>query len=170
MGATELLPQHQQQDDYSLGLQQKPDEISIVAELEGEIIGYVEIATYHLVKWKRPDDDIGLLHEIFVKEQYRNTDISFKLLQMGAEKLIECGKFRAICNVQEDNKQRFLHFAMADGNIIEIGKCKRKDGTETIDYTLLIDLKKLQKTSKKELGFKAARLRREFEAKQNLNV
>lgn len=170
MGATELLPQHQQQDDYSLGLQQKPDEISIVAEFEGEIIGYVEIATYHLVKGKRPDDDIGLLHEIFVKEQYRNTDISFKLLQMGVKKLIECGKFRAICNVQEDNKQRFLHFAMADGNVIETSTCKRKDGTKTTDYTLLIDLKKLQNTTKKELGFKAAKLRREYEVKQNITI
>ena len=89
---------------------------------------------------------------------------------MGVDKLIECGKFRAICNVQEDNKNRFIHFAMADGNVIETCKCKRKDGTETIDYTILIDLKKLQKTSKKELGFKAIKYKKEFETKQSLNI
>ena len=49
----------------------------------------------------------------------------------------------AIISVQEDNKYRYLHFAMADGNVIHEDKCKRKDGSETIDYTLMIDLKKL---------------------------
>lgn len=170
MGAIELLPENEQKREYALGLQTKPDEICIVCEDENNVIGYIEIATYHVVNGERPNDDIGIISDIFVKEKFRNTNISFKLLQMGVDKLIECGKFRAICNVQEDNKQRFLHFAMADGNVIETSTCKRKDGTKTTDYTLLIDLKKLQNTTKKELGFKAAKLRREYEAKQNLNT
>ena len=170
MGATELLPKHQQQSEYALGLQNKPDEICIVCEVENEIIGYVYVNTYNVVNGERTKDDIGIISDIFVTEKYRNTDISFNLLQMGVKKLIECGKFKAICNVQEDNKQRFLHFAMADGNVIETSTCKRKDGTNTTDYTLLIDLKKLQGLTKKELGFKAVKYKREYEAKQNIII
>ena len=170
MGATELLPKHQQQSEYALGLQNKPDEICMVCEVENEIIGYVYVNTYNVVNGERTKDDIGIISDIFVIEKYRNSSVAFELLQMGVKTLIEYGKFKAICNVQEDNKQRFLHFAMADGNVIETSTCKRKDGTQTIDYTLLIDLKKLQNTTKKELGFKAAKLRREYEVKQNITI
>ena len=171
MGAIEFLPEHQQNSEYALGLINKPDEISIVCEKENLLVGYIHVNTYNVQNGERTNDDVGIISDIFVKEEFRgNSEISFNLLKLGVEKLIECGKFRAICNVQEDNKYRFLHFAMADGNVIQKDKCKRNDGTETIDYTLLIDLKKLQNTTKKELGFKAIKYKKEFETKQSLNV
>lgn len=119
------------------------DEFVFLCENNGETIGYIEVSNYHVVKGKRPDDDIGIIGEIYLKPEHRKIDLSLKLLKLGVQKLIECGKFRAICNVQEDNKYRYLHFAMADGNVIHKDKCKRKDGSTTIDYTLMIDLKKL---------------------------
>ena len=169
MGAIELLPKHQQQGEYALGLLKKPDEICIVCQDNDDVVGFVYVNTYNVKNGERTNDDVGVISDIFVKEKYRNSGIAFKLLQMGVDKLIEHGKFKALCNVQEDNKQRFLHFAMADGNVISIGECKRKDGSTTKDYTLLIDLKKLKNTTQKELGFKALKYKREYDAKQNLN-
>ena len=124
--------------------EKKADEFAFVCEKDGEFLGCVEIATYHIVDYKRPDDDIGVIGETYVKEECRGQSmISLKLLKMAIQKLMECGKFHAICHVQEDNEFRYLHFAMADGNIVDQTECKRKDGRETINYTLLIDLKKL---------------------------
>jgi len=119
------------------------DEFVFICEENGKAIGYIQVANYHVVKGERPDDDIGIIGEIFVKPEYRKQDISLKLLNLGVQKLIDCGKFRAICNVQEDNKYRYLHFAMADGNVVHEDICKRQDGSKTIDYTLMIDLKQL---------------------------
>ena len=125
-------------------LKEHADEFAFVCEYQGDFVGFIEVSTYHIVDGKRPDDDIGSISDIFVKEEFRKgSNISLTLLKMGVQKLLESGKNRAVCNVQEDNKHRYLHFAMADGNVVHKDKCKRKDGSETIDYTLLIDLKSL---------------------------
>lgn len=144
MGAIELLPEHQQNSEYALGLIKKPDEICIVCEEGKQAIGYIYVNTYNVKDGERTNDDVGIISDIFVKEEFRgNSEIALNLLKRGVQKLIDCGKFRAICNVQEDNRYRYLHFAMADGNVIHKDQCKRKDGSETIDYTLMIDLKRL---------------------------
>ena len=36
---------------------------------------------------------------------------------------------------------------MADGNVVRTSECKRKDGSITKNFILLIDLKKLSKTT-----------------------
>lgn len=165
MGAVELLNEEQQKSEYAQGLLNKPDEICIVCEFNNEIIGYIYVNTYNVKNGERTNDDVGIISDIFVKKEFRNSVIAFKLLKIGVNKLIEFGKYRAICNVQEDNENRFLHFAMADGNVVSTHKCVRNDETETIDYELLIDLKKLEKTTVKEIAVKAAKYRKEFISK-----
>lgn len=66
----------------------------------------------------------------------------------------------AICNVQEDNPNRFLHFAMANNNVVGKQKIVKGDGKETIDYTLLIDLHNLKYVSFKDLAKKAIDIKR----------
>lgn len=162
MGAVELInPEYK---DKSLpSLEENADEFVFVCEDNGKFVGYVEVCSYHVVKGQRPDDDIGILHEIFVLDEYRNGATAFTLLQMGINKLIEKGKNRAICNVQEDNPNRFFHFAMANNNIVNQQECTRKDGSKTIDYTLLIDLQSLKKMSLLQLAKKATCLKKEKE-------
>ena len=151
-------------------LEENADEFVFICENDNEFVGYVDVCSYHVVDHKRPDDDIGILSEIFVLDEYRNGTIAYTLLQMGIDKLMEKGKNRAICNVQEDNPNRFFHFAMADNNIVRHGDCIRSDGTKTTDYTLLIDLHKLKNISLTQLAKKSARLKKETlytnEAKQ----
>lgn len=141
-------------------LDENADEFVFICEDNGGFIGYVEICSYHIIDGKRPNDDIGILHEIFVLDKYRNGTIAYTLLQMAIDKLIEKGKNRAICNVQEDNPNRFLHFAMANNNVIKEQECTRKDGTKTTDYTLLIDLHNLKNMSLMELAKKAAHIKK----------
>ena len=143
LGAPEYMFPEDYKDKPLGDIEKLADEFVFLCEEKGEAIGYIEVSNYHVVDGERPDDDIGIIGEIFIKPEYRKQDISLKLLKLGVKKLIECGKFRAICNVQEDNEYRFLHFAIADGNVVYEDKCKRKDGSETIDYTLMVDLKKL---------------------------
>ena len=160
MGAVELInPAYK--DKTLPPLDENADEFVFVCEDNGRLIGYVEVCSYHVINGQRPDDDIGILHEIFVLDEYRNGTVAYTLLQMGINKLIEKNKNRAICNVQEDNPNRFFHFAMADNNIIKQQECTRKDGTKTIDFTLLIDLQKLKNMSLLELAKKANLLRKE---------
>lgn len=160
MGAVELINPAYKETSLP-PLEENADEFVFVCEENGKFIGYVEVCSYHVVDGMRPDDDIGILHEIFVSDEYRNGTIAFTLLQMAVDKLIEKGKNYAICNVQEDNNNRFLHFAMADNNIIEEKECTRKDGTKTTDYTLLIDLKQLKGMSLLQLAKKSARIKKE---------
>lgn len=160
MGAIELVnPAYK--DKPLPPLDENADEFVFICEDNGKFIGYVEICSYHIVDGKRPEDDIGILHEIFVLDEHRNGTIAYTLLQMATDKLIEKGKNRAICNVQEDNPNRFLHFAMANNNIVKEQECTKKDGTKTTDYTLLIDLHNLKNMSLMGLAKKAAHIKKE---------
>ena len=134
MGAIEFLTEEQQQGAYAQGLLKKPDELCFVCELEGKVIGYIFVTTYHVIDGERPNDDIGIISDIYVKKEYRNSTIAFTLLQMGVKNLIKHGKNRTICNVQEDNENHYIHFALADGNVIDTSTCKRKNGTEKQRY------------------------------------
>ena len=160
MGAVEYF------DDYKgkelLPLEENADEFVYVCEAGDEFVGYVEVCSYHVVDGKRPDDDIGILHEIYVKDEYRGGEIAYRLLQMGIDKLLQKNKTRAICNVQEDNPNRHLHFAMAGKNVIDQKEIKRCNGKKTIDYTLLIDLNNLKKKSMVQLARDSAKIRREM--------
>lgn len=149
LGAPEYVFPEDYKDKPLGDINKLADEFVFICEKNAEAIGYIEVSNYHVINGERPNDDIGIIGEIYLKPEHRKMDLSLQLLKLGVQKLIQCDKFRAICNVQEDNRYRYLHFAMADGNIIHKDKCKRKDGSTTIDYTLMIDLKKLQEDLEK---------------------
>jgi len=124
-------------------IDENADEMAFVCELNGEFVGFIDVAFYHIVDGKRPDDDIGIIHDMYVEQSHRGL-ISFTLLKLAVNSLISKGKNYAICNVQEDNENRPLHFALANNNIIQESECTRKNGSKTRDYTLLIDLHEIK--------------------------
>ena len=144
-------------------------EFVFVCEYNDEFVGYVDICDYHArINGEVIEDDIGAINEIFVDKECRtNHFIAEKLLKMAVEKLISKGKTKAVCEVQEDNPNRFLHFAMMD-KILEQDVCTRVDGTETMDWILLIDLIKIQKMSGWDIAKKAAKLKRKFQQQDNM--
>ena len=144
-------------------MEEHAEEFAFVCECDGEIAGYVDICTYHVENDKVIDDDMGSIHEIYVKPEFRKDHtIAFELFKMAMEKLLSVGKTKAVCNVQEDNSNRFLHFALADGKVLTQGVCERRDGTVTNDYHLLIDFANLQGVSGWQLIKKASRLKKQY--------
>ena len=126
------------------------DEGVFICELNDEPVGYISVCYYHVVDHKRPDDDIGIISDIYVMPEHQNGFNAYQLLQLGLGALIENGKNRAIMNVQEDNENHYLHFAIAD-KLLEQEECTRANGSKTMDYTLLIeDVKALKDLSYKE--------------------
>jgi len=140
----------------------KEKEFVFVCELDGEFVGYVDICNYHVKDDKIVYDKIGAIHEIYIKPEFQKISVAFKLLKIAVEKLIEEGKTKAVMEVQEDNENRFLHFALAKGNIIETSVCKRTDGTETMSYILLVDLFDLQKLSLSGLAVRTAHIKKKM--------
>lgn len=165
MGAIEYCDKFK--DEPLHPLEENADEFAFVCELDGEFVGYIDIATYHVENGQRPEDDIGILHDIYVKDDYRNGDIAYSLLQMAVDKLLKCSKHKAICRVQADNPNRFLHFAMADNNIINESECTRRNGSKTIDYILLIDLENLKSMTLLDLAKKTAKIKKQCNQKLN---
>jgi len=163
MGAFELLDDYQNKDkELAARLKEQPDEVGYFCELNDEVVGFCAICNYHIVDGERPDDDIGLISDIFVDEKYRNGDIAYNLLQYALDELISANKNSAIMVVQEDNSNRFLHFAIAD-KIITTSKVLRKNKTKTINYELLIsDIGKIKEISSRELVRRALKIRKKF--------
>ena len=163
MGAYELLSDINGKDKVlSDRLQRQVDEIVYLCEVDDEVTGFCAICTYHIKDGERLDDNIGIISDIYVKEEYRNGDIAYKLLQLAIKELLQANKTAVVMEVQEDNPNRFLHFALAD-KILFKEKCKRNDGTITISYSLLIsDVRKIQKIEPRELALKAIKIKKDF--------
>ena len=160
MGATELRDDWNEDNYwYKEKLEQVADEYAFICEDKDTVVGYISVCTYHIVNGDRPNDDIGIIDAIYVKDNYRGTDIAYNLLQLGLKALINAGKNKSIVTVQQDNPNRFLHFALAD-SLLNKSKCKRKNGTVTISYDLLIsDIKKVANMSSLEIGERAVKIR-----------
>lgn len=164
MGATELLDNPEGRDkSYKDKLDSTPDEIGILCEHNGEVVGFSFVCTYHVVDGERPDDKTGIISEIYVDKAYRQGDMAFKLFQHSINALLEEGITSAIMTVQEDNSNRFWHFAIAD-KLIDKNECERRDGITTISYDLLIsDLNRVKNLTQRQLIVKALKLKKQYE-------
>lgn len=163
MGAFELLDAPKTKDkELANRLENQMDEVCFLCELNDEVIGFCAICNYHVVNGERPDDDIGMISDIYVKDGFRSGEIAYNLLKLGIDELINAGKTSAIVVVQEDNPNRFLHFAIAD-KVLESEVIKRNNNTKTINYDLLIsDLAKVKTMTARQLGAKAVKIKRDF--------
>lgn len=144
MGAIEYADKYDEKELCSVD--DNADEMAFVYEIDGEFVGFIDVAFYHIVNGERPDDDIGIIHDMYVEKKHRGM-ASFTLLKMAVQALMKKGKNYAICNVQEDNDNKPLHFALANNNVVQTQECRRRDGSITTDYTLLIDLKEIKDMS-----------------------
>lgn len=163
MGAFELLDDYKGKDkELATRLDEQADEICYFCELDNEIVGFCAICTYHIVDGERPDDDIGIISDIYVDERFRNGEIAYNLLQYALDELIKANKTSAIMIVQEDNPNRFLHFALAD-KILRTDIISRKNKTKTINYELLIsDILKVKTLSSRDLARRAIKIKKHF--------
>ncbi len=172
MGAVEYVDLNDWVERPLKPIEEEAQEFVFVCEKDGEFVGYVDICDYHMEDNMVKEDEIGAIHEIYVKDEYqrRSENISFKLLQMAVEKLLECGKTHAQMEVQEDNKNRFLHFALAEGNVVKSSVCKRRNGEETKSYILVADLEKIKNLTPTNLIVKTAHMKKKMIKENGLEI
>lgn len=165
MGAVEFLDElvpGKNTTEYKKQLLKRPDQVCYVAEDDGKVVGYIVYLNYCVMNDERLGEEYGNLNAILVKENYRGTGVAYQLLQLALNDLINNGKTKLILTVQQDNPNRFLHFAMAD-TVFSQDFCIRRDGTKTNSYNLLIsDAEKLKNMSGLELARKAANIKRKI--------
>jgi len=124
-------------------------EFYTLAYFDDQIIGfagasknknYLDIAPY----------SVAIIDYIYVDEDKRDLITSYKLIKNLLKLLIENGYSQALLQVQTFNKQRFLHYALSDKNIIKSFPNTYKEGYE--DQILLInDLNSVYNQTFKEL-------------------
>lgn len=177
MGLSDYLQNTQTFEDERIMWQKKhffewKDEFAYLCMCENKAVGYIHCCNFHCLNGSYCDNDgVGIISDIYMKDEHQNAgDNAYTLLQLCLDELIKNGKNKAIMNVQDDNPNKIFHFAMAD-TLIEENTCKRRDGSITKDYVLLIsDLEKLKNTSLWSLGKRAARINKSSAKIESANL
>jgi len=93
---------------------------------------------------------VAVIDYIYIEESNRDLITAYNLIKFLFKQLIDNGYTQALLQVQTFNKQRFLHYALSDKNIIKEFPCSYREGYN--DQILLInDLKSVYNISFKEL-------------------
>jgi GNAT superfamily N-acetyltransferase len=88
---------------WFLGRQLKDQDVVIyVAELDGEVIGYV-YAGLEPISWKELRDECGFIHDVVVDERGRRTGTATALIEKAVEWLRERGAPRVMLWTAEKN-------------------------------------------------------------------
>ncbi len=88
---------------WFLGTQlDNPDAVILVAEREGEVLGYV-YAGIEPLNWKELRDEAGFIHDIVVEHKGRRMGLAAALIQRAVDWLRERGMPRAILWTADQN-------------------------------------------------------------------
>ncbi len=100
-----LTPPDQPESGYAwfLGTQMdEPDACVLVAEVDGEVVGYV-YAGLEPMSWKELRDAAGFIHDVAVAETHRGRGIGASLVQRASDWLREQGAPRVLLWTAERN-------------------------------------------------------------------
>jgi len=107
------------------------------------------------------DKDNATIEYIYVKKSNRGIVFAYNLIIDLVKQLIACEVKKAKMQVQTYNKQRFLHYALSDKNIIEQVALER-NGEKYLDQILLIeDIESVLRLSIREFMIKASQYKKE---------
>jgi len=102
-----LEPGDNAEEGYAwfLGEQLKDDTnaVVLVAEAEGEVVGYV-YAALEPISWKELRDACGFIHDIVVEERGRRHGVATKLMNAAMSWLKEQGAPRVVLGTAEQNE------------------------------------------------------------------
>ncbi len=112
-------------------------EIYILALLKDECIGFAG-ATLDNEEYREKYKFGTVIDYIYIQEKFRGLKVAYGLIKQLFERLIDLGENTAIMQTQTYNKQRFLHYALSDKNIISVELCEGA-GKMYEDQILLIN-------------------------------
>ena len=140
-------------EDFSRVIKNK-EQIFVVATLSNEIIGFAGASTNSEEYLNVIKDVRAVIEYVYVKVDHRGFVEAFELMKALIKELLNNNINSALMQVQTYNKQRFLHYALSDKNIIK-STCCENYGKKYYDEILLIeDLNKVLKTNIKEFLLK----------------
>ena len=130
------------------------EQIFVFAVLDDEVVGFAGASTRSEEYLSITKDVQTVIEYVYVKENNRGFVVAYELMKSLIQELINCNIDSALMQVQTFNKQRYLHYALSDKNIIK-STYTENYGKKYYDEILLIkDLKSVLKTSIKEFLIK----------------
>lgn len=127
----------------------KKDEFYTIAYSNSKIIGFTGASKNKEYLDIMPNS-VAVIDYIYIEKSNRNLITSYNLIKSLFKLLLDNGYTQALLQVQTFNKQRFLHYALSDKNIIKAFPNEFKSEHE--DQILLIkDLKKIYNLTLSEL-------------------
>lgn len=114
------------------------DQVFVLVYVENKLIGFAGATTNSEEYLEFSDQTKTVIEYIYVKEDNRDFLCAYKLMKTLLKELTKQGINKAIMQVQTFNKERFLHYALSDKNIIHSYVAKRNN-EEYEEQILLID-------------------------------
>ena len=133
------------------------EQIFVFATLNDELVGFAGASTNSEEYLSVTNETQVVIEYVYVKENNRGFVVAYELMKSLIQELINSNINSALMQVQTFNKQRYLHYALSDKNIIK-STYTENYGKKYYDEILLIkDLKSVLKTSIKEFLVKVYR-------------
>jgi len=130
-------------------------EFYTLAYFDNQIIGFAG-ASKNKDYLDVAQNSVAVIDYIYIEESNRDLITAYSLIKSLFKQLIDNGFTQALLQVQTFNKQRFLHYALSDKNIIKEFPCSYREGFN--DQILLInDLTNVYNLSLKELYNKCSK-------------
>ena len=140
---------------------QSEDRSYFVAKTNGETIGVISVDFSESISVNDTDDYNASITLMFVDERYRNGTIAFDLFKLAIDEIQKNGENSFVMSVEDNNPNKFLHFAFADV-LIEENEEQTKNGT-TSQYLLgVTDIDKVKSYTFKEIMKKSVKMKKEF--------
>lgn len=140
------------------------DEIYTLAISGNEIIGFAGATTNH-AEYKEKYNYGTVIDYVYVKDSFRGLFVAYELIKNLLNELILLGFNTAIMQVQTYNKQRYLHYALSNKNIISTTIEQFKDKTYEDQILLISNLVETANLPMKQLIHKTVMYQKEDEEK-----
>ena len=132
-----------------------------IAKNNSETIGVVVVDFSDAISIDDSLDYEASISLIYVDKRYRTGTIAYELFKIAIEEMCNRGKYSFVMSVEDNNPNKFLHFALADV-LIEENQENTKNGTTTQYLLGVSDINKIKSYSFKDFLRKSIEIKKEF--------
>ena len=143
--------EYEQRDCETIGkIVEKCEQVYVLVYQNDKVIGFAgaTINSDEYVEFCNQTNTV--IEYVYVKEKNRDFLVAYELMKKLLEELIQLGRTKAIMQVQTFNKERFLHYALSDKNIINSFAAKRNEVEYEEQILLINDINECLKLSMRD--------------------
>ncbi len=137
------------------------DKTYFVAKVDGETIGVICVDFIEMIGVDDVDYSAAI-DLIYVNEKFRLGTVGYNLFMLAIEEMRKRDKESFVMSVEDNNPNKFLHFALADV-LIEENEEFTQDGTTTQYLLGVTDIDKVKSYTFKEIMRKSIKMKKEFD-------